>query len=59
MDSELKRAMAMHSELLSECMDLRRKVDSMVEQGTLNAIRPVVYFRQFLETALAKMMWNN
>ena len=49
LDSELKRAMAMHSELLSECMDLRRKVDSMVEQGTLNAIRPVVYFRQFLE----------
>lgn len=59
LDSELKRAMAMHSELLSECMDLRRKVDSMVEQGTLNAIRPVVYFRQFLETALKKMMWNN
>ncbi len=54
LDSELKRAMAMHSELLSECMDLRRKVDSMMEQGTLNAIRPVVYFRQFLETALAK-----
>ena len=54
LDSELKRAMAMHSELLSECMDLRRKVDSMVEQGTLNAIRPVVYFRQFLETALKK-----
>mgnify|MGYP000414628395 CR=1 FL=1 len=26
----------------------------MVEQGTLNAIRPVVYFRQFLETALKK-----
>lgn len=54
LDSELKRAMAMHSELLSECMDLGRKVDSMVEQGTLNAIRPVVYFRQFLETALKK-----
>lgn len=54
LDSELKRAMSMHSELLSECMDLRRKVDAMVEQGTLNAIRPVFYFRQFFETLLEK-----
>lgn len=54
LDSELKRAMAMHSRLLGECMDLRKKVDAVVEQGTLNAIRPVFYFRQFLEMMIEK-----
>lgn len=49
LDGELKRAMSMHSELLMECMDLKKKMEALLEQGTLNAIRPVFYFQQLLD----------
>ncbi len=49
LDGELKTAIARHSELLAECMDLKKKADAFVEQGKLNSIRSVFYFKQYME----------
>lgn len=45
LDGELKTAIARHSELLAECMDLKKKADAFVEQGKLNSIRQRVLFQ--------------
>lgn len=48
LETELKRALVSHGELLSACMDLQKKADELVIRAKLHSLRPAFDFTRVL-----------
>jgi len=51
LETELKKAMANHSELLSDCMDLQIRADEMIHKYKYSRLRGAFDFRAFVAAA--------
>lgn len=51
LETELKKAMANHSELLSDCMDLQMRADEMIHKYKYSRLRGAFDFRAFVAAA--------
>lgn len=51
LETELKKAMANHSELLSDCMDLQIRADEMIRKYKYSRLRGAFDFRAFVAAA--------
>lgn len=49
LDTELKQAIAKHSELLYSCMDLKKKSDELVLQSKMNVLKTTFDFRNVVD----------
>lgn len=54
LDSELKRAIRRHGDLLSACTTLQIQADELIEKAKNNRFRNVFYFDDFLERMVKK-----
>lgn len=54
LESELKRAIAKHSELLSSCMDLKKKADEIIARTKINSLKMSFDFKDFLTMMVEK-----
>jgi hypothetical protein len=54
LEAELKKAITKHSELLSSCMDLKKKADEIISRAKVNSLKMSFDFKDALKSMIAK-----